>query len=130
MAAHDDKEAGKLARKQATFERAAELRVDSAIAHLDQTREGREFLWWLLKIGRVGEQPFTANALTTAFNCGELNVGQQIQARLIAVDPAIYVRMQQEQLNDYRSAFDTPGDTSGDDDTSSAGGYDSPEHDD
>lgn len=76
--------------------------VDKALSSLLVTSEGRKYLWWLLEIGRVGQQPFTANALTMSFNCGELNVGQQVLDRIIQVDPAGYVRMMQEQADERR----------------------------
>jgi hypothetical protein len=108
MAQHDDKEARKALREQDKLAQLHEAQITKAIAACAATREGRLFLWWLLSIGQVGQQPFTANALNTAFNCGELNVGNQILARLIDVDPAIYVRMQQENLNDGRTAQREP----------------------
>lgn len=130
MAAHDDKDAGKRARKEQAFAREVSLRIDTAITHISGTREGREFLWWLMQQGRVGSQPYSANALNTAFACGELNVGNAILARLISVDPAIYVRMQQEQLNDYRAALGPDHPTSDDSAPGEPGAYDSPGTDD
>ena len=105
MAAHDDKAQSKLTRLQQQLAKKAELDIDDAIAALAQHSNGRQFLWWLLQIGQVGRQPFTANALTTAFQCGELDVGNKILARIISVDPAIYVRMQQEQQANYDRAI-------------------------
>ena len=61
---------------------------------------GRKYLWWLLQIGKVGQQPFTAQALTTSFACGELNVGQQIFAHILTVAPDGYVQMAKEMEND------------------------------
>lgn len=131
MAAHDEKEQARLTKLQRQFAQVKKLRIDNAITNLASDSEGRELLWWLLQIGKVGTQPFTSNALTTAFQCGELNVGQQVLDRILEVDPAIYVRMQQEQQADYgrlvsannsdeRSvAADAPGD--GD---NRPGGYD------
>jgi hypothetical protein len=76
--------------------------IDSAISALLQHAHGKKFLWWLLEIGRVGGQPFTANSLHTAFNCGELNVGQRILDRLISVSPEGYVDMMKENENGRR----------------------------
>lgn len=73
---------------------------DAALSSLLASFEGRKFLWKLLRIGGVGRQPFTSNALTTSFNCGELNVGQQILDHIISVDPAGYVRMMKEQADE------------------------------
>jgi len=54
---------------------------------------GQRLLLWLLEISKVGNQPFTSNALTTAFQCGELNIGNQLLADLMETDPAGYVNM-------------------------------------
>jgi hypothetical protein len=73
-----------------------ELRIDSAVSKAIADAEGRKFLWWLLEIGRIGGQPYTTNALNTAFNCGELNVGQRILDRIISVSAEGYVLMMKE----------------------------------
>lgn len=115
MAQHDDIEAQRLAkaaRKIATLE---ESMMDKAISALAESAEGRLFLWWLLQQGRVGTQPFTSNALTTAFQCGELNIGNIILERIIRADPAIYVRLQQENMNARREPDpDSAGDDTAD----------------
>lgn len=92
----------KATRKQKDAAKLEKLNIDKACEGLLSTREGRHYLWWLLRIGRVGSQPFTNNALATSFGCGELNVGQQILAHIIEVDPAGYALMIQEKANDDR----------------------------
>ena len=77
-----------------------DLEIDTAIGALFQHQHGRRFLWWLLEIGRVGGQPFTQNSLLTAFNCGELNVGQRILDRLLTVSPDGYVSLMKEMNNE------------------------------
>lgn len=79
------------------WEKVDRATVDSAVAALLDHENGRKLLWWLLQLGKVGIQPFTNNALVTSFSCGELNVGNQILARIIEVNPAGYVRMMEEQ---------------------------------
>lgn len=74
--------------------------IDSAITALLGAANGRRFLWWLLAVGKVGNQPFTGDLASTAFACGELNVGNQIMSRLMAVDPEGYTSMMKEQLNE------------------------------
>jgi hypothetical protein len=78
-----------------------EFSIDSAIGQAVENAEGRKFLWWLLEIGRVGLQPYATNALNTAFNCGEMNVGQRILDRIISVSPEGYLQMMKEN-NDER----------------------------
>lgn len=77
-------------------------RIDSAVSQAIETEQGRKFLWWLLEIGRIGTQPYSGNALNTAFACGELNVGQRILDRIISVSPDGYVRMMKENESETR----------------------------
>ena len=93
-------------RLQSQFAKLDKDTVDDAMRALLAHANGRKFLWNLLRIGKVGVQPFTANALTTSFNCGEMNVGQQILDHIIEVDPAGYVQMMKES-EDERSTRDT-----------------------
>lgn len=58
--------------------------------------EGRAFLWWMLGTAGVFANPFTQNALHTAFNCGTMNFGQQLLNRLVSEQPAQYIKMMQE----------------------------------
>lgn len=88
------------ANRQRDLAKLEKLNIDEACKELLATRKGRYYLWWLLRIGRIGAQPFTNNALATSFACGELNVGQQILAHIIEVDPAGYALMIQEKAND------------------------------
>lgn len=81
--------------------------------------DGREFIWWLLQIGKFGTQPFATDPNLTAFGCGELNIGQQIFAAVIEADPAGFLRMQQE-INDARSS---PQSNAGADSTADANSH-------
>lgn len=76
-----------------------EQKIDAAVAALLQHEHGRRLLWWLLEQGKVGQQPFTGNALTTAFGCGELNVGQRILDRVTSVSPEGYVELMKEMAS-------------------------------
>lgn len=79
------------------------LEIEQAITALLSTAVGRRYLRRLLLFGKVGQQPFTPNALTMSFQCGELNVGQQILADILAVNPDGYVLMQKEANDEYRT---------------------------
>ena len=79
-----------------------EFKIDSAVSKAVVDAEGRKFLWWLLEIGRIGMQPFAGNALNTAFNCGELNVGQRILDRIISVSPDGYLMMMKENESERK----------------------------
>jgi hypothetical protein len=76
-----------------------ERKIDAALCALFEHEHGRRLLWWILELGKVNHQPFTGNALTTAFNCGEMNVGQRFLERLLLVSPQGYVKMMQEMAD-------------------------------
>lgn len=79
-----------------------EEKIDNAIDALYKHETGRKLLWWLLTTGKVGGQPFTGDALTTAFSCGELNVGQQILARMLNVSAEGYVNLTKEMNDEHK----------------------------
>lgn len=114
MSMHDDK-AEK--RRQAEARRLSKQEVEarSRVFHrLASDPEGRDFLWWLLDIGRLGQQPFSTNALQTAFSCGELNIGQQVFAAMSEASPSIYLTLvteRQERNESNRSNTGPGGDT-------------------
>lgn len=83
-----------------------EKQIDSAVEALLGAANGRKLLWWILGLGGLGRNPFTNNALTTGFNCGELNVSQKILERIIQVNPAGYAQMVTENA-DERQRRDT-----------------------
>jgi hypothetical protein len=70
-------------------------------------RSTRKYLYWLMDIGKaIGQNAFTADALTTAFQCGEQNVGQQVMAHLIEVAPDGFLALLKE-VGDERNRRDT-----------------------
>jgi len=90
-------------RKARTYVRRDKILRDGAVGALLADAGGRKYLWWLLEISGVGQQPFASNALTTSFNCGQLNVGQQILAHLMEINPAGYVQMMKEQQDEWNA---------------------------
>lgn len=101
MAQHDDKEAKRYARELAKFEALDRADIDETLNVLLGLDKGQKTIWWLLQIGRVGTQPFDRDPYVTAFQAGELNVGQQILARLIDVNPTGYADMQMKRKQEY-----------------------------
>jgi hypothetical protein len=103
----DEKLEKKRFNKLQSVEKQRRLRLDDFVKVMMTTHQGREYMYWLLELTRVGQQPFTGNALTTMFNCGELNIGQQITAHVMEVAPDDYLKMlrekQEEQMNAERS---------------------------
>lgn len=82
--------------------------IDDAVKALVQHAQGRQYIYWLLELCGIGRNPYNGNALSTAFNCGQLNVGQQIQAHLIENAPKAFLDMlrekEEERLNAIRPA--------------------------
>lgn len=79
------------------------LEIESQILKNLSTPEGRKFLYYLLSLGKIGQNPFTPNALAMSFACGELNVGQRILADILSVAPDSWALMQKEANDEYRT---------------------------
>lgn len=91
--------------KEATkLEALARANRDKFLQTALATREGRDYFYWLLGVCQIGQQPFTNNALSTAFNCGVLNVGQQVQAHIIETAPSMFLTMLTEQEEERKNA--------------------------
>ena len=99
MPRDDEQRARVIQRKQAEWAAKDVSDQNEAIAALLNTYIGRRYLWWSLQIGKVGMQPFTPDERLTSFQCGELNVGQQLLARIMEVSIDGYVKMQKENVN-------------------------------
>ena len=100
----DEREEKKLNKRLADLDRQHTIDRDSFIEAAMATPQGRTFFYWLMEIGHVYRNPFTANALTTSFACGELNVGQQVQALLEEIVPAHYLHMKKERKEELENA--------------------------
>ena len=73
-----------------------ELRLKAVVELLD-TVSGRTFLWWVLGVSKaVGHQPFRLDSHATAFECGQVEVGNQILAEIIEAVPSGFVGLMQE----------------------------------
>jgi hypothetical protein len=84
-------------RQQLRWQRENAIHLQHAVESLIATYEGRRYLHWLLQIGRaLGENPFTGQALSTSFACGEQNVGQQIMGHLLEVSPEGFMTVLKE----------------------------------
>lgn len=93
--------------KKEARERQRKLRIDDFVKQTMQTPQGREYMYWLLEMTQVRRNPFTGNALSTMFQCGELNIGQKLEGHIIEVSPQGYLHMltekQEEEMNDRQS---------------------------
>lgn len=62
--------------------------------------EGRRLVYSWLEFAGAFHNPFNANPYVTAFNSGQMNVGQKIQADVVGADPQLYLTMLKEQENE------------------------------
>lgn len=72
---------------------------DEVVRALLDHRDGRGWLYRLLKTCHVFASSFTADPLQTAFREGERNIGLQILTRVTAVSPDGYVLMIKENVD-------------------------------
>ena len=86
----------------------AQLDRDDFVKAACSTRQGREYLTWIMGLGRPNETPYTSNALATAFRCGEANVSKQIERHVLLAAPKGYFQIledqQKEAVDDYTSS--------------------------
>lgn len=132
MAASDDKPAEKLAKLQQRLEALKKARITNFIRKMMNDPEGREFAWWLLKIGHFAENTYRRDERDHAFISGEQNVGLQFLARITEVEPGGFVLMQQEQATEYNARVTEPAKSDprvsdGSNTDPSAGYYDHPD---
>lgn len=110
----DDADLRKLLKKQGAYSRLDRLAQEDGLKALVATYKGRKYFWWLLSMtGAVGQNPFGADPVQTAFNCGMQNAGQKILANLLEVAPEAYLLMMKES-NDERSNRNAGSEDSGD----------------
>lgn len=120
MTEHDRRKANKAALLEAA-------KINAGLSAALSTPHGRAFLWWWLEHCGCFRDQHTSNALNTAYGLGLRAGGLALLERMTHVDPASFVRMQMERLENVNSI---------DDGTSSAGtiardddgdpGYDEP----
>lgn len=79
--------------------RFAAEREDSDLVWLMNQREGRRFVWRLLKACHLYESSFTGDN-ATFFREGERNVGLQILADIVRLCPELHARMFSESQED------------------------------
>lgn len=80
------------------------------------TTEGKEYFRWLLEITKIGHQPFVPNALAMSFNCGELNIGQQIMGHFMDASPEGFIGLLKENADERSPSGDPDAADTGDDD--------------
>lgn len=84
---------------QAKAERKAKRDADD-LKWLMAHKQGRRVAYKLLADTGVFRNPFNHSGSVTAFNCGQMNVGQQFLARIMEHAPDAYTQMCKEQRND------------------------------
>lgn len=123
----DEKAQAAYAKRLDKYNENRQAEIDAAINEAFKTHAGRNLLWWLLEIGQINTQPFRGDEGRTAFACGELNVGNQILARTVAINPDGYLTMLKEKQSERHALRnDSAGSNSGEpgayDDDSAGGG--------
>jgi len=94
-------------RRVAKWEREDREARTRALRDLLSTRDGRKLvLYWLDICGTIGQNPFTGNALSTSFNCGQQNIGHQLLEQVLATSPDAFLMMLKEQEDErsYRNS--------------------------
>jgi hypothetical protein len=108
--ASERKDIRKAEKAQAIHERARLEFVFSMMA----TISGRTWAYDLLVRCHIFQNPFTPDALATAFGCGEMNIGQAVLADIMQACPDQYVIMMREAnvrhiSNNRSTASEQPG---------------------
>lgn len=76
---------------------AAALREeDEALGEFLKTVAGRRWFKKILEDCHIFQNPFSDDALKTAFSCGEMNVGQKLLVNFMRVAPNLYIQMMKE----------------------------------
>lgn len=84
-------------------------KINAGLAAALETQHGRALLWWWLEHCGCFRDQHTSNALNTAYALGLRAGGLALLDRIALVDPAGFVRMQTERIeNVYNS---DPGST-------------------
>lgn len=60
------------------------------------TEDGRRWMREVLELCRIGDNPFSKDALIMSFRCGEINIGNQLMAQVMNVAPQQYMQMMNE----------------------------------
>lgn len=107
QAERDERKAYKAAQKRAVADEAERVEFVRACLGIPA---GRKFFYHLLGHSGLNANPFTTNALTTAFKCGTVNEGQYLQGLLIAASPSLYLEMLKEQENVRTNGSAEPSD--------------------
>lgn len=104
VAPHEDREVQKAAKRDAKALRLEAQMVDNGLRDALDSIAGREFIWWLLRLCGMGTLPMGKDQFETYFHLGELNVGQQLLARIAEINPLAYALMQKEHIDRGRSS--------------------------
>lgn len=79
------------------------LEIEHQYRQLLSNPSGRKFLFYQLGLCKINQNPFTANALSMSFACGEMNIGQRILFDILSVAPDMWAMMQKEANDVYRT---------------------------
>jgi len=69
---------------------------DTVIVGVMSSENGRRWVREFLEHCMVGTNPFNADPIKMAFNCGCVNAGQVFMAQVMNADPKLYMQMMAE----------------------------------
>src|SRR5688572_23256507 len=123
--AYSEKDAERQNRRRTQWAKQDQLALDNAVQALVQQKDGRSHIYWLFTVANAwgADEIFTGNALTTAFNCGQQNVGKRIMAHVMDVAPDAFLATMKEKA-DERAERDREQAGPGDDGSDQDGGSD------
>lgn len=106
---HSDRQAEKAQKLQQQWARQDQHELDEFLIAMFGTRQGRRYAMWLLEISNAlgTDNIYTANALATAFNCGQHNVGKQIWAHMLDIAPDLFFKALKEQADERNTRANT-----------------------
>ncbi len=97
----DDRQQRRLTKEQQNWLQQDGRARRDAVHSLFSTADGRTFLYWLLQItNAMGRSPFTGNALTTSFECGQHNIGLQVMHEMLDIAPDQFFLMLKEKADE------------------------------
>ena len=91
-------------RLEAKLSKEKRTAAEHGLKGLISTPQGRAYFWSILEQTGLFANSFTANALNTAFACGEQNVGQKLLDQLTRLHPEAYLQMMKESFENDRNA--------------------------
>lgn len=83
------------------FDAQIRKRDEEDLRSILKTVYGRRFIWRMLKQCHIGELPWVQDSPdATAFNCGQINIGNILLKDVVRIKPEAYLEMMKQQKED------------------------------